>query len=464
MRLAICMIVKNEEAHLERCLKSVQGLGDIYILDTGSIDRTCEIARKYTDKVFENEYKWNDNFAEARNYIKAKANADWIFSIDADEYLEQGQAVHHAFHKIIEDMELHGVNTMNVILKAEGTGATHTFPRLFRKSIDWKGAIHNYLSVSEQNKCDITIIYGYSEAHKKDPDRSLRILTKECEDPKKVREKFYLAREYWYRKDYQTAINWYDKYLQVAWWGPEMADANLMRARCYLAMKNYKMARRACLDAININADYKEALHFMAGLTGPNSSARWSQFADLATNKNVLFVNDIKDEREYQLDRCIPDLFKFKTVLYVGANTHRCHILPTFRNRGYEIDIVEPHKPNCDYYTGVIGIRNTYNVTIQEFNPEDKYDVVFWWHGPEHVKKEELESTLKHIESMTKKYVVLGCPWGNNPQEAIDGNYFEIHRSSMYVEDFEKLGYNVDTIGTKDNWNSNLIAWKKLEE
>ena len=65
--ISLCMIVKNEEAVLARCLDSLRGLMDeIIIVDTGSTDNTKEIALKYTDKVY--DFSWGDDFAAARNF------------------------------------------------------------------------------------------------------------------------------------------------------------------------------------------------------------------------------------------------------------------------------------------------------------------------------------------------------------------------------------------------------------
>jgi len=91
--LTVCLIVKNEESCLERCLESVKDIGQIVIVDTGSTDSTIDIARKYTDKVF-TDYTWNDNFAEARNHAISKCETDWIFTIDADEHLVNPKMVH----------------------------------------------------------------------------------------------------------------------------------------------------------------------------------------------------------------------------------------------------------------------------------------------------------------------------------------------------------------------------------
>jgi tetratricopeptide (TPR) repeat protein len=156
----------------------------------------------------------------------------------------------------------------------------------------WKGDIHNYLSLSEPaNKYDIKITAGYSKAHKNDPDRALRILKKVVgENPKTVREVYYLAREYWYRKDYITAIYWYKDYLSRATWMPEVADAYLMMARCYWSLRQGEEARKACLQAISINANFREALLFMAEISWLKNKKLWLQFADLANNEDVLFV------------------------------------------------------------------------------------------------------------------------------------------------------------------------------
>lgn len=86
--ISMCMIVKNEEAVLERCLRSTADLMDeIIILDTGSTDRTKEIAAGYTDKVY--DFVWTGSFADARNASFEKATKDYIYCADADEVLDE---------------------------------------------------------------------------------------------------------------------------------------------------------------------------------------------------------------------------------------------------------------------------------------------------------------------------------------------------------------------------------------
>ncbi|WP_010631893.1 CDP-glycerol glycerophosphotransferase family protein [Sporolactobacillus vineae] len=85
--ISLCMIVKNEESVLQRCLESVKdGVDEIVIVDTGSTDKTKEIAKQYTDKVY--DYKWNDSFSEARNFAQSKATSEWILALDADEFVD----------------------------------------------------------------------------------------------------------------------------------------------------------------------------------------------------------------------------------------------------------------------------------------------------------------------------------------------------------------------------------------
>lgn len=88
--LSLCMIVRDEEKVLQRCLDSVQGLVDeIIIIDTGSVDHTKEIAYKYTNNVF--DYVWIQDFSAAKNEAIRKATSKWILVLDADEYVTNEQ-------------------------------------------------------------------------------------------------------------------------------------------------------------------------------------------------------------------------------------------------------------------------------------------------------------------------------------------------------------------------------------
>ena len=86
--ISLCMIVKNEEEILARCLNSIKdGVDEIIIVDTGSSDRTKEIALEYTDKVF--DFEWINDFSSARNEAFSKATCDYQMWLDADDVLPE---------------------------------------------------------------------------------------------------------------------------------------------------------------------------------------------------------------------------------------------------------------------------------------------------------------------------------------------------------------------------------------
>lgn len=88
--LSLCMIVKNEEERLARCLSSVQGAVDeIIILDTGSTDGTKDVASRFTQRVY--DYAWDDDFSAARNASFAYATRPFILWLDADDVMERSE-------------------------------------------------------------------------------------------------------------------------------------------------------------------------------------------------------------------------------------------------------------------------------------------------------------------------------------------------------------------------------------
>ena len=85
--ISVCIIAKNEEQHIEECLKRLKPFHyEIVLVDTGSTDNTLKIAAKYTDKIY--HFDWVHDFSAAKNYAVSQASNDWILSIDCDEYLE----------------------------------------------------------------------------------------------------------------------------------------------------------------------------------------------------------------------------------------------------------------------------------------------------------------------------------------------------------------------------------------
>jgi len=269
LKISISIIVKNEESCLAKCLESVKDFDEIIIVDTGSTDKTKEIAKKYTDKIY--DFEWCDDFSKARNFALEHCTGDWILSIDADEEL------------VTPPTNFDG-NVMSVTLS--NNGYTHNYPRLFKRGVRWVGAIHEVPDKLAEGHSGAVIKYGYSEAHKKDPDRNLRILQK---SERKPRTLYYLGNEYFERKKYDKAIEHYLEYLKVAYWQPEIADAHLRLGRCYWNTQEGNKARHHTLQAIGLNPDFTEALYFMSAITFEPMSSKWKNIAKNSKGQDVLF-------------------------------------------------------------------------------------------------------------------------------------------------------------------------------
>lgn len=176
MSLSVCLIVKDEERVLGRCLyAAVQFADELIVVDTGSTDRSVEIAREYTDKVYIEP--WQDSFAKARNFAASKAGCDYVMWLDADD--------------VIYPDEIRKLTELKTRLAAKPdvvfiTYRNYRFPsdmgirdRIHRRELAclWEGDIHEAIRIEDNwNKMlcpEITII------HKKEcvnePDRNIRI-------------------------------------------------------------------------------------------------------------------------------------------------------------------------------------------------------------------------------------------------------------------------------------------------
>jgi len=284
--VAVVMIVKNEEALLARCLESVKDADAIYITDTGSTDNTIEISRRYMDNV-DLGYIWDDDFSGAQNFAKRNVKEDWILSIDADEFC-------HDFSEVRKAIEL-GNDMIRVGMIADGGNRLEFgFGRLFRNSPDiyWCQKIHKHLNIpgEGENIGNVKITFGWSPAHANDPDRALRVLEKVVrEEAEPGRNLYYLGREYWYKQRYKEATATLGRYVQISNWPAEKAEAFLVMSMSYSAQGMDEDARDACLQAIKINPEFKEAIEWMAGIVSPEKAKQWIRMAKTANNKDVMW-------------------------------------------------------------------------------------------------------------------------------------------------------------------------------
>lgn len=150
--ISLCMIVKNEEKILARCLDSLKDLMDeIIIIDTGSTDSTKEIAARYTDKIY--DFEWVDDFSAARNFSFSKATKDYIYAADADEVLDFEN--HERFRQLKEVLlpEIEIVQ-MKYVTSAD-YNTVYNFqkeyrPKLFKRirTFSWISPVHETVSLT----------------------------------------------------------------------------------------------------------------------------------------------------------------------------------------------------------------------------------------------------------------------------------------------------------------------------
>lgn len=147
--LSLCMIVKNEEKNLSRCLISAQPYVDeIIVVDTGSEDKTVEIACQYGAKV--SPFQWCDDFSAARNYALSLVSGDWVLVLDADEELVVNSP--SFWQEIAVNSEILAYSIIrNEIGETEANTPLFT-PRLFRNipELKYVGRMHEHLRYDNQ--------------------------------------------------------------------------------------------------------------------------------------------------------------------------------------------------------------------------------------------------------------------------------------------------------------------------
>lgn len=197
--ISLCMIVKNEEKNLPRCLASVHDLVDeIIIVDTGSTDSTKEEAGKFTEKVY--DFEWIDDFAAARNFSFSKAEKEFCLWLDADDVIEPPDR--EAFKTLKKSLN----SAVDVVMlryhtafdEAGKPSFTYYRERLIRRNagLMWQGAVHEAIApVGNVIYSEAAITHRKASAS--DPDRNLRIFERLLKEGKALapREKFYYARE-----------------------------------------------------------------------------------------------------------------------------------------------------------------------------------------------------------------------------------------------------------------------------
>lgn len=226
--LSVCMITKNEEKNVKRCIDSIKHIADeIIVADTGSTDGTIEILKSLDVKII--SHKWQNDFSKARNESLELATGDWILFLDADEEIEYNDGLKlKALLNSDNKYEAYYLRLINII---RGTNIGDSIVlRVFKNDRDYrfKGRMHEQVVNAIQDKhgldsvgkTDIGILhYGY------DPDvcptikkheRNVSILKTYPEEEKTGYYYYVLGNEYARVDDFENAIKIYNKALKLS--------------------------------------------------------------------------------------------------------------------------------------------------------------------------------------------------------------------------------------------------------
>lgn len=249
--VSLCMIVRNEEAVLARCLDSVADLADeIVIVDTGSNDRTKEIAARYTDRIY--DFEWVDDFAAARNYSFSLATQDYVLWLDADDCLKERDYAKFKALKETLDLQVDSV-VMEYHLSFDKVGNPAAMSRRNRlvkrsKQFRWHNPVHEYLFV-EGNVylTDIAVTHERVAPH---TARNLAILEgmRSRNGGLKGRDVFYYANELFDDGRITDAKSEYERFLDTTGeYFEDYIQACARLASCYENLGNKDRKLQALL-------------------------------------------------------------------------------------------------------------------------------------------------------------------------------------------------------------------------
>lgn len=236
--ISVCMIVKNEEAVLARCLDSLQQIADeIIIVDTGSTDRTKEIAALYTSRIY--DFTWVHDFSAARNFAFSKATKDYIYSADADEVLEEIDRKKFLDLKQVLLPEIEIVEMIYV--NPADCNAVYNFtkeprPKLFKRlrQFRWIDPIHETVALDPLvYSSDIEIMHRPQSLHS---GRDFQAMERELNKTGKLSSRLYsmYAKELFIsgtKADFETAAPWFLKRLEQ----PALSEDARVEAVCVIA-------------------------------------------------------------------------------------------------------------------------------------------------------------------------------------------------------------------------------------
>lgn len=257
-KISLCMIVRDEEEVLERCLGSIADCVDeIVIVDTGSVDRTKEIAERFTEKIY--DFLWTDDFSAARNFAFSKGTGEYLLWMDADDVFPEKEK--QKFLDLKEDLDEHPCDMVMMLYDAgfdeEGKAVFSYYrERLMRcsKQAKWVGCVHEVIPPFG-NVRYAEIHFEHRKEKVEYSDRNLRIYEKMLEKGEKLdpRESFYFGRELYYHGRYEKAAEVFRSFLDdPQGWLENKLEAERFLSYCLSAMGKDEEAFDVLLQGLKL--------------------------------------------------------------------------------------------------------------------------------------------------------------------------------------------------------------------
>lgn len=256
--ISLCMIVKNEEMHIARCLDSIAELVDeIIIVDTGSTDQTKKIAAAYTSKIY--SYPWKDDFSDARNYSFSKASMDYCMWMDADDILEETEKRKFMQLKqsLAPDIDMVMMKYHTSFDEAGNPSFSYFRERWIKNNTQyrWIGAVHEVIPPNGKiTYSDVAVCH--KKISTQDPDRNLKIYQKMIAAGKDLepRQQYYYGRELYYHKQYKNAVSVLEQFLLSAQgWIENKIEACSICAHCYYQLHQEQSALISLLRSMSFD-------------------------------------------------------------------------------------------------------------------------------------------------------------------------------------------------------------------
>jgi glycosyltransferase involved in cell wall biosynthesis len=272
--ISVCLMVKDEEELLPQCLESIKDVADeIIVVDTGSTDKTVEIAESYGARIY--HHPWENDFSKHRNQAISYATSDWIFIIDADEELspESRVQLRQTISNVPPDVSYLYFRVEDKNSSGGVMSVMHS-PRLFRNHMGfkYKNFIHNELELKGRGDISNLVLfhYGYHlspERMKAKFERTTRLLKKRMEEePDRPEPPFFLCKSYGMEKLNAEAIYYglitRQKLEQLGDVPVFFVEIFYIIALSFYRMKMHTLAEATCLEGLKLFPQYVD-LYFI---------------------------------------------------------------------------------------------------------------------------------------------------------------------------------------------------------